>query len=95
MGTSCALALDGVDDGERCTSIGIWYRCACSVSINPHMRVDMYEVAFVRCSRRCVETRVDMFVIEGAARMVMSDDKWHVMCLVWEIQQHNCILMKD
>ena len=65
MGTSYALALDGIDDGERCTSIDIWYGCARSVSINPHVRVDMCAVAFVRCSRRCVETRVDMVVIEG------------------------------
>ena len=58
-----ALALDGVDDGERCISLGTYHGYACVGSISPHMRVGTCEVAFVMgYSHTCGETRVDMFV---------------------------------
>ena len=55
MCTSCALALDGVDDGERCIPLDTWH-----VST---IRIRTCEVAFViRCGHKCGETHVDLFV---------------------------------
>ena len=41
----CALALDGVDDGERCICEG-WYGDARVESTSPHVRIRTCEVAF-------------------------------------------------
>ena len=63
MCTNCALALDGVDDGERRISLGIWHGYACAGCTSPQVRVDTCEVAFAfRCSHTCGYTRVDIFV---------------------------------
>ena len=54
------LALDGVDDGERCISLDTWHVDACIASNIPRVRVHTCEVAFVsRCGHKCGETRVD------------------------------------
>ena len=67
MCTSCALALDGVDNRERCISLGTWQGYACVGSISPHVWVGRCEVAFViRCSHTCGETRIDVFAIAVA-----------------------------
>ena len=63
MCTSCAHALDGVDDGKRCISLGTWHGYACVGSISPHVQVGTGEVASgIRCSHPWGEKRVDMFV---------------------------------
>ena len=63
IGTSCALALDGVDDGERCISLDTWHGDACVESICPNVRVRTRKVTFVTmCGLTCGETRVDIFV---------------------------------
>ena len=63
MCTTCALALDGVDGGERCILLGTWHEYACVGNICLHVLVCTCEVAFViECSHTCVEARVDMFV---------------------------------
>ena len=65
MCTSCALALDRVDDGDKCVALGTWHGCECAGSISPDVRVGTCTVAFlIRCSHTCGETRVDMFVGE-------------------------------
>ena len=62
MCTSYALALDGVDDGERCIQIGTWHGYACVGSLIPHGRVGTCEVALVaRCGHTRGKTRVDVF----------------------------------
>ena len=59
MCTCCALALDGVDDGERCVSLGTWHGYACAENIPPRTS----EVKFViSWFHTCGETHVDMFV---------------------------------
>ena len=35
---TCALPLDGGDDGERCTLLDTWIGYACVDSNNPHMQ---------------------------------------------------------
>ena len=63
MSTSCALALNGVDGGERGISKGTSQRYACVGSTIRHVRVDECEVAFgIRCGHTCGVTRVDMLV---------------------------------
>ena len=46
MCTSCAHALDGVDDGKRCISLDTWHGYACVESISTHLRLACVE----RCS---------------------------------------------
>lgn len=45
MCTRCALALDGIEDGEVCISLGIWHGYACVECTGPQMRVGSREVA--------------------------------------------------
>ena len=47
MCTSCALALDGVDDGEIRISLGTWHGYACAGSTSSQVQVGTCEVAFV------------------------------------------------
>ena len=54
------LALDGVDDGERCISLGEWHGYTCARSICPHMRIDTCEAAFVIGVVTCVERHVSL-----------------------------------
>ena len=70
MCTSCALAPDSVDDGERCISLDTWHGDANVGSISPHVRVRMCEVAFViECGHPCGETSGDIFVSAVALRV--------------------------
>ena len=60
---SCALALDGVDDGERCQSLDTWRGDASLAIIHSHVRNYMRELDFVNgWSHTCGDTRVGMFV---------------------------------
>ena len=47
MCTSCALALDGVDDGKMCISLGTLHGYACVGSTSSQVQVGTCEVAFV------------------------------------------------
>ena len=63
MCTSCTLALNGVDDGERCISLDTWHGYACEESSIPQVRVRTCEVALViKGGHTCGETCIDMFV---------------------------------
>ena len=63
MCTSCALAHDGVNDGERCISLDTWHGYACAENSSPHVQVRTCEVALVTIyGHTCGETRVRMFV---------------------------------
>ena len=60
---SCAPALDGEDDGERCISLDTWHGYACVERSSPHLRAHAREVAFViKCGRTCWDIRADMLV---------------------------------
>lgn len=45
--TSCTLALNGTDDGERYISLHKWRKYACVERIVPHIRFRTCGVAFV------------------------------------------------
>ena len=46
MCTSCTLALDDVDDGERCILLGTWHKYANVECTSPHVRFGTCEVSF-------------------------------------------------
>ena len=70
MCTSCARALDGVDDGERCISSDTWRGCGILDSISPHVRLRTCDVAFVtKYGHTCGDTRVDVFVSAVASHV--------------------------
>ena len=67
MYTSCAPALDGVGDGERCISLDTWHGYAYVKFNSPHLRVSTCEVAFVI---RCIHTG-------GRHVSICSLVRWH------------------
>lgn len=67
MCTSCAVALDGLDDGERCISIDTWHGHAYVDNITSHVQIRTCEVPFViKYGHTCGDTSVNVFVSEVA-----------------------------
>ena len=68
---SCARALDGVYDGERCILLETWHGCGFLESISPHVR---FRTCAVMLSLSGVFTRVERHV------SVSTLVRWHHTC---------------
>ena len=68
----CVHALDGVDDGKRCITLGTGHGCAYVGSISPHVRVGTCEVVFIiGISHMCGET------CSGITCVGVDNARWH------------------
>ena len=79
---SCAIALDGVDDGEICISLDTWHGYACVEIIGPHVQLHTCDLAFVIRFVTRVRRNVSICSIcGGIARVGVDDARWHKKCM--------------